>query len=162
MQIDFKTKSEMLRWRPVNDGVMGGRSSGGPKFLTGNMIFTGEINTNGGGFSSIRRRVEPRALSAARFMSIRMKSDGRDYKLTFRTDVAYRGRRISFQKPIPATEAGSWQIVTVPLSNMRASLFGRSVSGAEFDPSAAVEMGIILADGQDGPFELEIDWIKAE
>jgi len=45
-------------WRVQVDGVMGGRSSGYLKFEESNQImkFTGNINLNGGGFSSVRRQ----------------------------------------------------------------------------------------------------------
>ncbi len=152
----------MALWRAVNDGVMGGRSSGGPTFENGHMVFSGVINTNGGGFSSIRRPVQSWEFQDARRVTMRIKSDGRAYRLRFRTDVTWRGRRIAFQKPIPVTQAGEWETVTVTLDNMRASLFGRTVRGAEFDPNAILETGVILADGQDGPFKLEIAWMKVE
>ena len=162
MKIDFDTNTEKRRWIPVNDGVMGGLSSGGPAFENGNLVFSGNINTNGGGFSSVRRRLDGAEIAGAQSAQMRIKSDGRAYRLRFRTDVTYRGRRIAFQKPIPATTPGEWETVTVELTNMRASLFGRSLSGAKFVPGDVVETGIILADGQDGPFRLEIDWLRFE
>lgn len=159
MYMNFETPAETKAWRAVNDGVMGGLSSGGPSFETGNMIFEGVINTNGGGFSSVRSFVQDGALAKATSVKLRLRSDGRDYKLTFRTNVAWRGRRISFQAPIPQTKAGEWTEVTVLFSDLRGSIFGRSVRGAEFNRSEVSEMGIILADGKDGPFKLEVDWI---
>jgi len=162
LQMDFKSRAEMSLWRAVNDGVMGGLSSGGPTFENGNLIFSGVINTNGGGFSSIRRAVKGGEIKSARRVTMRVRSDGRAYRLRFRTDVTWRGRRIAFQKPIPVSQAGEWVIVTVTLDNMRASLFGRTVRGAEFVPENVIETGVILADGQDGPFKLEIDWMKVE
>ena len=162
MSIDFTSQAETGLWRAVNDGVMGGRSSGGPHFEAGNLIFSGTINTNGGGFSSIRRPVQDGEMNGAQKVTLRVKSDGRAYRLRFRTNVTYRGRRIAFQKPISVSRAGEWDTVTVTLDNMRASLFGRSIRGAKFVPGDVVETGIILADGQDGPFRLEVDWIKVE
>lgn len=162
MIIDFQNRSEMNLWRAVNDGVMGGRSSGGPDFQNGQLIFSGNINTNGGGFSSIRRSVQNGAMTGAKSVTLRVKSDGRAYRLRFRTDVSWRGRRIAFQKPIPVTQSGEWETVTVTLDSMRASLFGRSVRGAKFVPADVVETGVILADGYDGPFRLEIDWMRVD
>jgi len=162
MGMSFETPAEMDRWRAVNDGVMGGRSSGGPVAGDGHMVFAGVINTNGGGFSSIRRSLDGRQIKNARAVTMRVKSDGRTYGLRFRTNVTYWGRRIAFGKPVPVTKAGEWETVTIPLENMRASLYGRGVQGAEFVAADVVETGIILADGQDGPFRLEIDWIRVE
>lgn len=162
MDINFESSAEQQLWTPVNDGVMGGRSSGGPSFTDGNLVFAGIINTNGGGFSSLRRMTDGQDMANASLIKMRVKSDGRAYRMSFRTDVTYRGRRIAFQKPIPATTPGQWEIVTLTLDNMQASLFGRQLSGAEFIPEDIVQAGIILADGQNGPFRLEVDWIKTE
>jgi len=35
------------------------------------------------------------------------------------------------------------------------------VTAEPFAPDAATQIGIILADGLDGPFAFEIDWIDA-
>lgn len=161
MDMRFQTQQAVDAWRVINDGVMGGRSSGGPKFENGVMVFEGIINTNGGGFSSMRLDVEAGLLSQAEALSLRVKSDGRAYRMSFRTDARHRGRPISFQALIPATARGEWVDVSVPLHGLRASLFGRPVSGASFDKSKVWEMGFIIADGQDGPFRLEIESLKA-
>ncbi|MEP3891572.1 MAG: CIA30 family protein [Hellea sp.] len=160
MYVNFETNEEMRSWRSVNDGVMGGLSSGGAKFDKGVMNFEGVINTNGGGFSSLRSSVVESALKEAGGVKLRIRSDGRAYKMTFRTNVTYRGRLISFQSPIPQTPKGQWEEVKVSFSELKGSLFGRALSGANFERSEVTEMGIILADGQDGPFRLEVDWIK--
>jgi hypothetical protein len=159
MKLGFSDDALTAKWRPVNDGVMGGRSSGGPSFQNGVMVFQGAINTNGGGFSSIRLPMKPGKLSEAASLKLRVKSDGRAYKVTMRTNVRYRGRPVSFQGDIPASEVGEWRDVSVPFDNLRASLFGRAVMGAEFDKTAIKEIGIIIADGIDGPFRLEVESI---
>jgi len=51
-------------WRVQVDGVMGGRSTGALRFRDGALVFTGTINLVGGGFSSVRRTMTPRDLSA--------------------------------------------------------------------------------------------------
>ena len=53
MRVSFDTPDSHSFWQPVNDGVMGGRSSGGPRFEDDRMIFQGVINTNGGGLSCV-------------------------------------------------------------------------------------------------------------
>jgi len=159
MEIDFKTSSEP-NWRPVNDGVMGGLSSGGPKFEDGHMVFSGVINTNGGGFSSVRAPMDSKSLKNANGLRLKLKSDGRAYKVTFRTDARYGWRQVSFQAPITSPARGEWAEVYVPFADLRASVFGRPIRGAEFNKHKVEEIGIILADGRDGPFSLTIDWIK--
>ena len=45
-----------LVWRRVDDIVMGGRSSSALRSDRGGLVFSGSINTNGGGFASWRGR----------------------------------------------------------------------------------------------------------
>jgi hypothetical protein len=163
MMIRFDTAEAVMPWRAVNDGVMGGLSSGGPRFDAGAqaLVFSGTINTNGGGFSSIRYPMTPGALSEADGMRLRVKSDGRAYRLTFRTSQRWRGRSVSWQIPIPRTEAGEWADVTAPFDQAQASIFGRRVRAGTFNPTDVREMGIILADGRDGPFRLDVAEISA-
>jgi len=70
MDMSFNTQNSVDTWRVINDGVMGGRSSGGPRFENGVMVFEGRINTNGGGFSSIRLDVEAGLLAQADALSL--------------------------------------------------------------------------------------------
>jgi len=156
MKIDFSNTDNVSPWRIVNDGVMGGLSEGTRFAEEGHMVFRGIINTNGGGFSSLRRRMVPGDLANTSGLKMKLRSDGRDYKLTFRTSERWRGRSVSYQASIPATDADTWTEVTVPFTNMRTSVFGRPVRAAPFDPSDVREMGIIIADGIDGPFNLNV------
>ena len=162
MKMTFDTPEAASLWRAVNDGVMGGRSSGGPEFADGMMVFEGVINTNGGGFSSVRADMELGRLSAMEGLGFRVKSDGRTYKVTLKSDARYRFRPVSFQAQIPTTPAGEWAEVRVPFKALKPSLFGRQLQGFEFNPAKAEEIGIIIADGTDGPFRLEIEWITAD
>ena len=50
----FNADSPDFGWYVQNDNVMGGRSEGGFDISSGQLIFSGNTNTNGGGFSSIR------------------------------------------------------------------------------------------------------------
>lgn len=161
MYVNFESPQSIRQWRAVNDGVMGGLSSGGPRFENEYMVFEGVINTNGGGFSSVRTPIVQGELAEAKGLKLRVKSDGRAYKVTMRTDVAYRGRLISFQVPIPLSQKGEWTESYVSFDELNASIFGRSVRGATFNPARVKELGIILADEQDGPFRLDVEWIKS-
>ena len=154
--MDFDTPQSVAQWRAVNDGVMGGRSSGGPSHAGEALVFSGTINTDGGGFSSIRHPMNPGALAGADGMRLTLRGDGRPYRLTFRTSQSWRGRNVSWQIPIPATPAGEWAEVVAPFSQAEASVFGRRVTAGTFDPLDVREMGIILADGRDGDFRLDV------
>lgn len=161
MQIDFSDPAAFDPWRAINDGVMGGRSSGGPSQSDGFMVFDGIINTNGGGFSSIRRSAEPGDMAGTDGMIMRVRGDGRGYKLSLRTNARFRFRPIAFQAPIPVTSSGEWQNVFVSFDDLRPSIFGRPLRGAEFDVSEVREIGVIISDGIDGPFRLDIAQMRA-
>ena len=49
----------------------------------------------------------------------------------------------------------------MPLTGMESRVFGNLVTSELFDPDQATQIGVILADGIDGEFALEIDWIDA-
>jgi hypothetical protein len=161
VKIDFKSPEAAQMWRAVNDGVMGGRSSGGPRFEAGVMIFEGIINTNGGGFSSLRAGLSRGALAGQKAIKMRVKSDGRIYKLTLRSDAFYRGRNVAFQAPLPQTPVSEWAEVTIAFSALKPSVFGRPLSGPIFNPQEARSIGIIIADGKDGPFRLETSQMQS-
>lgn len=161
MKMEMNAPDNVTIWRSVNDGVMGGLSSGGPRFEDGHMVFSGVINTNGGGFSSIRASIRQGSLANAKGLKFRVKSDGRAYKATIRTDARYGWREVSFQAPISVKSKDEWVDVIVPFSELKASVFGRPVQGAQFDPAMIQSIGIILADGQDGPFRLGVEYVAA-
>lgn len=54
--LSFESPDEARAWFTVNDNVMGGRSLGNSAHMNDVLLFAGSTNTNGGGFSSIRRR----------------------------------------------------------------------------------------------------------
>lgn len=50
-------------WVVVNDGVMGGRSDGRVDADNGHLVFSGTLNTHGGGFASTRSQSLERSLA---------------------------------------------------------------------------------------------------
>ena len=80
MRLDLSDKAEVPQWRTVLDGVMGGRSTGVHFAEDGHMTFKGRINTNGGGFSSLRRPMTPGEMAQAKHLRLRIRQDTRAYK----------------------------------------------------------------------------------
>ncbi|WP_169331816.1 CIA30 family protein [Robiginitomaculum antarcticum] len=156
MDINLGDMAQAGQWRVVNDGVMGGKSRGELQSTDGFMRFAGGIVTDGGGFSSIRRAISPGALSGAESITMKIRSDGRQYQLNFRTDETFRGRSVAYRADIPPTAQDEWETVTVSLSGLSTSVFGQDVPAAPFDKTKVRMMGIILADGQDGAFGIDI------
>ncbi|MEM1087110.1 MAG: CIA30 family protein [Pseudomonadota bacterium] len=159
--IEHSTNDTDNPWQTVNDGVMGGLSSGGSVLSDGTLLFKGVTNTNGGGFSSIRIPVERGAVAGADHLKVHMKRDARTYSMTLRTNVTSYGRRIAFRTDIKGSPEGEWGDGVLKFENLEASIWGRSVPDAVFDPAEVVEIGIIIYDGQDGPFEMNLRKIEA-
>lgn len=160
--VTFQSPQEARLWRTVNDDVMGGRSLGGSVVEEGQLLFTGLINTRGGGFSSVRRQMDPGALEGARAIILSVKSDGRAYRLIAQTDARFRGRRISYQAPLLVNQKDEWSIVRVAFSDFVPTVFGRNVPASEFSPRDVSELGFIIADDVDGDFALSVRSISIE
>ncbi|KAJ4788979.1 NAD(P)-binding Rossmann-fold superfamily protein [Rhynchospora pubera] len=171
--------SGKLIWGALDDVVMGGVSeslfqidptgseTGGP---TG--LFKGVVSTsNNGGFTSIRTKnfSIPEDLSAYDGIELRVKGNGRRYKLIVRTSsewdtVGYTG--------FFDTVKDQWQTVKVPFSSLRAVFRARTLPDApEFDPSNIISLQLMFSkfeyDGKlnptfvEGPFELPFSSMKA-
>ena len=149
-------------WVAVNDGVMGGRSSGAPALVNGMLQFTGVLSLeNNGGFSSVRTLRRSFDLSNVTALVLRVRCDGREYQLRLKTDATARGIAVSYSTPFTAP-AGQWTDVRVPLDQLRPSVRGTALDGPPFDPSKVREIGLLIGDHREGPFSLAVDWIGAE
>ncbi|MEM9083018.1 MAG: CIA30 family protein [Planctomycetota bacterium] len=160
---DFEGEKVSAGWIVVNDNVMGGRSSGGPVFSEGVLIFTGNTNTNGGGFSSTRTVPSQWNLSEYDSIRLRVRGDGRTYLAEIRTDVTFRGRAVAYRAEFETDADKGWQEITVPFANFKPSSWGRDISDQveKINTSGIKTFGFMIYDGLDGAFKLEADWIKA-
>jgi hypothetical protein len=70
-------------WHPLNDTIMGGRSSGGCRVTSEGLVLDAEVVEEGGGFVSVRSPLfsPPLDLSAYRALKLELLGDGRRYKL---------------------------------------------------------------------------------
>lgn len=146
-------------WRVVNDDVMGGQSTGRLSFDAGTLLFEGEINTDGGGFSSARLPLEPQTLSGHARIKLRVRPDDRCYTVMFDDDRPARTRRVSHRAPIDFRTPGEWQTVSVLLNDLYPAALGKPIEELPFRKDLATRMGFMISDDVDGPFRLEIDWI---
>ena len=154
---DFTEEGIDDLWIVVNDNVMGGRSEGGYSFRKNRLIFSGNTNTNGGGFSSIRTNPTNFYLGDRTGLHIRFKGDGRTYKLGVRIE----GKSVSYRSNF--TSGNGWQEVRVPFNEMDVSWRGRPLSKEEHPliKSKIRSIEFMIYDKQDGPFKLQVDWIKS-
>ena len=154
---DFTEDNPATNWITVNDNVMGGRSEGGFSFKKKRLIFSGNTNTNGGGFSSIRTNPSDFSLGDMKGLHIRYKGDGRTYKLGVRME----GKSVSYRSNF--TTGNGWQEVRIPFDEMDVSWRGRPLSKDEHPliKSKIRSIEFMIYDKQDGPFTLQVDWIKS-
>jgi len=152
-------RADEAEWIVVNDGVMGGRSSGFVEVAEGTLRFTGTLVTQGGGFTSIRaRRVVD--LSGEDGLELRVRGGGRPFEVEL--DDGLRtgyGRSVSRRAPVPTTS--EWTTVRVPFSALRSTIFGRAVNAPPIDLSRIRGVGLYMLDGRDGPFRVEVDFIRS-
>jgi hypothetical protein len=154
---DFSNDDPKQNWIVVNDNVMGGRSEGGFSSKKKHLIFSGNTNTNGGGFSSIRTKPSDFDLGDKTGLHIRYKGDGRTYKLGVRLE----GKSVSYRSNF--TSGNGWQEVKIPFDEMDVSWRGRPLSKEEHPliKSKIRSIEFMIYDKQDGPFKLQLDWVKS-
>jgi len=148
-------------WQTVLDGVMGGRSTGRIAAGEGGTLrFAGELSLeNNGGFSQIRTAVPEGTYAGTTGLIMRVKGDGRSYQCDIRSSrlrLMAGGYQSVFK-----TKAGEWTEVEIPFDQCVANSFGQRMRNAPaLDPASIESVGITLADKQEGPFAIEVDWIR--
>jgi monofunctional biosynthetic peptidoglycan transglycosylase len=149
-----------LEWVVVNDNVMGGRSTGGFETGDGELRFAGSTNTNGGGFSSIRTRPVQADLAAFEGIQLKVRGDGRRYTWRLTTDARWMGREVAYWADFE-TVKDSWTTVEIPFSRFVPRFRGSRLPGPKLEPGKITGMGLMIYDGEDGPFELRLGAVRA-
>ncbi len=147
-------------WVIVNDGVMGGLSSSGfADSGSGYATFSGTLSLdNNGGFASVRGLVPGGAMEGHGALKLRVRGDGRVYQVRLRTDRRFDG--IAYKAEF-ATTAGEWSTIIVPFSEFEATWRGRTPRGAPpLDPADVQQIGLLIGDKIEGPFRLDVEWIR--
>ena len=153
----FSFDDDASGWSIQNDGVMGGDSQGAVEVEGGALVFTGTVVTEGGGFTSALAPVG-RDLSGAEGVEMRVRGGGRTFELELDDGTTDRGRQVSRRAPFPTTD--DWRTVRVAFSDLETSVFGEPVEAPAFEPADVQAVGLYIIDGQDGPFRLEVDWVR--
>jgi NADH dehydrogenase [ubiquinone] 1 alpha subcomplex assembly factor 1 len=151
-------RADEAEWDVVNDGVMGGRSAGFVAVEQGALRFTGTLVTQGGGFTSVRAR-RTVDLTGQLGIEMRVRGSGRQFEVELDDGVRGYGRTVSRRASF-ATSA-EWTVVRVPFSALRSTIFGRAVDAPVIDVARIRGLGLYMADGQDGPFRLEVDYMRS-
>lgn len=161
MLFDFVSSDDdpAANWRSVDDVIMGGVSESRFEKTEEGAAFAGDVSLEqGGGFASVRSPADEWDVSGCDTFALRVRGDGKRYWLTTYTesgpDVSYRAR---------LEPSSSWAVVRVPFRSLRPYRRGEPVPDARpFDPSRLRAIGFLIADKQDGPFRLEVQWIRAQ
>jgi uncharacterized surface protein with fasciclin (FAS1) repeats len=152
--------NDSLRWQTVNDNVMGGRSQGGPRITEDQtLVFAGRTSLqNNGGFSSIRSRRRGLNLGKADGIRLRVRGDGRSYKLTAR--MSGMSRWVSYWADFE-TRDGEWIDVRIPFADMIPTSYGRRLPGPKLRPAKIESIGFMVYDKKAGDFQLEVQEVYA-
>ncbi len=170
-------------WHPLNDTIMGGRSSGNCRVTGEGLVLAAEVVAEGGGFVSVRSPLfsPPLDLSAYRALRFELLGDGRRYKLAVAcadgvaglTELIPGGLRwvAEFGAPEGLCE------VEIPFEQLRASVRAKPVESLplglplRFDASRITRLQILHSrfgdDGganpgfRAGPLHLELRAIDA-
>jgi monofunctional biosynthetic peptidoglycan transglycosylase len=146
-------------WPHINDGVMGGVSSGGMSAGEGYATFQGTVSfENNGGFSSVRSPIVVHDLSMYEGLVLRVRGDGKRYGFRLKIDASFDG--VSYQVQIEPP-AGEWTEISVPFTDFIPVYRGRVVRDhPPLDPSRIATFGLIIS-RQEGPFRIDIASVGA-
>ncbi len=167
--VDFRDPAEAARWQPVDDRVMGGVSVSRIEGTSvGSSLFTGELSLErNGGFASVRAALPGAAgnaganapLAGARELILDLRGDGKAYKLRLRTGAQLDG--VHYEARFE-TEVGVQAERTFAIDDFVPVWRGRPVLDAPpLDPAALRHLGLMIADGQAGRFQLELFTLTA-
>ena len=159
--IDFTDNESIQDWVVVNDGVMGGRSKG---FMTpgeAGLLFYGKVSLeNNGGFTSVRCPYQPMNLSDFDVVELKYRSVG--VRQVFQLEVDRRFYVPNYK--IPLADSEDWEIVRIPLREVRQYRLGTK-TGKLLDKNACAEvirLGFITDEKRAGDFTFEVAYIKFE
>lgn len=159
--IRFDTPEAVADWHAIDDAVMGGASASRMEYdVSGHAVFTGLVSmANNGGFASVRWPLMTPCVAAVTAFELMVRGDGKTYKLSLRVDPELDG--VSHQARFHAPDE-NWGLVQLPVKDFVPTWRGRPVAGAaRLAPAKLRQIGFIVADGQEGPFRLEIRSITA-
>lgn len=159
-RIDFGSEEGQTDWRVVNDGVMGGLSTGEVNYSETSMTFSGIVSLeNNGGFASIRSAYARRDLSGFAKIKIKYRSEGYDFGLSLSRD-----RRFwvpNYKQNLPQTD-WQWKTVEFDLMDFKEYYIGRP-TGAKIDErllSQIIQIGLITNEKRAGSFKIEVDYLE--
>ncbi len=154
---DFPTADDVRGWRVVNDGVMGGVSTGRLAWKDRALVFTGRLSLdNNGGFASVRSPfIDPITAGWAdrAGLGVEALGDGRTWTVEVRMDGEDAGWISAL-----GTSADPITAVELPWATFApvTRFLSPRVPAAPLDPSRIVSVAFYLVDKIEAPFRLEL------
>ncbi|XZO02457.1 MAG: CIA30 family protein [Microcoleus sp.] len=171
---DFTKPTEDLKetWGALDDIVMGGVSESSIRLIDNTALFTGNVSTaNSGGFASVRTRNFESALDLTGFSGIqlRVKGDGKRYKLIVRSEAKWDGIGYCYSFD---TVYNIWITVTIPFEKLIPVFRAKTVKdGSKLNTQTIYSFQLMLSkfeyDGALNPkftpggFQLQLESVKA-
>jgi len=158
--LDFSTPNGCNGWQTIDDRIMGGVSQSCAEHIPDlGLRFSGTVSLeNNGGFASIRSTPTDLDLSGFQGLTLRLRGDGKDYKLSLRTDDFFDG--VSYQASFTTLPA-TWQEITLSFNGFAPTHHGIHLNTvAPLDARHIRSFGLFIADGQQGQFQLDVAWIS--
>lgn len=158
---NFSDAALVEQWTARDDRVMGGVSQSRLRFdRAGHAVFEGVMSlAQNGGFASVRAQAKAPPVSEITHYVVEVQGDGKRYKLNMQ--MSGRFAQVSYQATF-ATLKGAWATLEIPVKSFEPSFRGRRVVDAPaLDAALVNQAGLMIADGQDGPFQLAIRKILA-
>ena len=159
---DFSDPKSVALWNPINDGVMGGISQSQLRHdPAGHAVFAGQVSfENNGGFASVRCQPCDLGRTGVTAYLLEVHGDGKRYKLNLRTDNRFDGVNYQARFDPPA---GVWTTCRLASTDFLPIWRGRSVPDAPpLDTACVRQIGLMIADRQEGAFALAIASMVAE
>ncbi|NQX77125.1 CIA30 family protein [Gilvibacter sp.] len=158
--IDFGTQGNNQEWFALNDGVMGGMSSGRLNYTPTSFVFEGQVSLeNNGGFASARGPFEAMDLSGFSTVIIKYRSTGMDFALTLNNSRLWY--RPNYKTSLPETD-GKWKTITLDLNDFMEYRVGKATGNAISSPvlEKIIRLGLISDEKRAGIYRIEVDFIK--
>lgn len=162
LMIDFGTAPEKCKnWVLVSDNVMGGVSKSTLEYTENSILLSGSISLeNFGGFSSIRTEYNKIDLSDYKSVTVRLKASGQKFSFTLEDNRFWF--RPYYKGAINLTEENVWQEITVNFTDFKQYSIG-DATGEGMKAGCLkniVRMGLVTTLKKEGPFSLEVDYIR--
>ena len=160
LNINFGKAQSGSTWMVVNDGVMGGLSNSQAMLLENAILFEGEISLeNNGGFASIRSGLTDIDLSKASNVTIKYRSTGQKVGLRLVKNDRFW---LPYLKTYLPTTDWEWKTETLSMDEFSEyrleNKSERELASSDFKD--IIRVGLIVSNKTEGPFKLEVDYIK--